>query len=85
MGLVHKKLIEQAGLRDIYEKVCDGTRLSAEDGVRLYQCDELPILGFMANIVRERKCGNITYYVRNQHINYTNICNKLISHLFIIP
>ena len=20
--------------------------------------------------------GNVTYYVRNQHINYTNVCNK---------
>jgi aminodeoxyfutalosine synthase len=76
MELVHNKLIDQAGLQDIYEKVCDGTRLSAEDGMRLYQCDDLPILGFMANVVRERKCGDITYYVRNQHINYTNICNK---------
>jgi aminodeoxyfutalosine synthase len=26
--------------------------------------------------VRERKHGAKTYYVRNQHINYTNICNK---------
>ena len=62
---------------DIYEKVCNGTRLSSEDGVRLYECDELAVLGFMANMVRERKCGDVTYYVRNQHINYTNICNKL--------
>jgi len=37
----------------------------------------LPILGYLANIVRERKNGAATYYVRNQHINYTNVCNKL--------
>ena len=42
MDLIHKKLIDQAGLLDIYEKVCDGARLSAEDGLRLYQCDESP-------------------------------------------
>ena len=77
MESIHKDLVEQTGLLDIYEKVCNGTRLSSEDGLRLYECDELPVLGFLANVVRERKCGNVAYYVRNQHINYTNICNKL--------
>ena len=77
MESIHKDLVEQTGLLDIYEKVCNGTRLSSEDCLRLYECDELPVLGFLANVVRERKCGNVAYYVRNQHINYTNICNKL--------
>ena len=77
MESIHKDLVEQTGLLDIYEKVCNGTRLSSEDGLRLYECDELPVLGFLANVVRERKCVNVAYYVRNQHINYTNICNKL--------
>ena len=77
MNSIHEEIIERAGLLGIYEKVCDGTRLSEEDGMLLYACDELPILGFIANMVRERKSGDTTYYVRNQHINYTNICNKL--------
>jgi aminodeoxyfutalosine synthase len=77
MNSIHEKLIERAGLLSVYEKVCDGTRLSEEDGMLLYACDELPVLGFIANLVRERKSGDTTYYVRNQHINYTNICNKL--------
>ena len=77
MESIHKDLVEQTGLLDIYEKGCNGTRLSSEDGLRLYECDELTVLGFLANVVRERKCGNVAYYVRNQHINYTNICNKL--------
>lgn len=77
MNSIHEKLIERAGLFGVYEKVCDGTRLSEEDGMLLYACDELPVLGFLANLVRERKSGDTTYYVRNQHINYTNICNKL--------
>jgi len=33
-------------------------------------------VGYLANLVRERKHGAKTYFVRNQHINYTNICNK---------
>lgn len=65
-----------AGLLDIYERVQAGHRLGYEDAVRLYRCPDLPALGFMANLVRERKNGDIAYYVRNQHINYTDVCNK---------
>ncbi len=64
-------------LQDIYEKVVAGERLSAADGMRLYDTENLNAVGYMANIVRERLCGNVAWYVRNQHINYTNICNKL--------
>ncbi len=63
-------------LQDLYEKVVAGERLSFEDGVRLYQSHNLTGVGFLANIVRERLHGDKAYYVRNQHINYTNICNK---------
>ena len=75
--MIYDDLISRAGLADIHGKVLAGQRLSLDDGLRLYACDELPVLGYLANIVRERKSGDIAYYVRNQHINYTNICNKL--------
>ncbi|HVL39840.1 MAG TPA: radical SAM protein, partial [Fimbriimonadaceae bacterium] len=63
-------------LMDIYRKVDEGERLSFEDGLRLYKTPNLTAVGYLANIVRERRHGAKTYYVRNQHINYTNICNK---------
>ncbi|MDE2890107.1 MAG: CofH family radical SAM protein [Gemmatimonadota bacterium] len=66
-----------AELLDVYEKVLASERLSAADGMRLYDTANLNAVGYMANIVRERLCGNMAWYVRNQHINYTNICNKL--------
>ena len=75
--MIYDDLIGRAGLADIHDKVLAGQRLSLDDGLRLYACDELPILGYLTNIVRERKSGDTAYYVRNQHINYTNICNKL--------
>ncbi|MCS6777545.1 MAG: aminofutalosine synthase MqnE [Chthonomonadaceae bacterium] len=65
-----------AELMDIFEKILAQERLSFEDGVRLYRTPDLTAVGFMANIVRERLHGNRAYYIRNQHINYTNICNK---------
>ena len=63
-------------LKTIHEKVTAGERLTGEDGMVLYEAD-LNAVGALANIVRERMCGNTAWYVRNQHINYTNICNKL--------
>jgi len=63
-------------LLPIYEKVRQGQRLSFEDGMLLSTTRNLTGVAYLANIVRERLHGAKTYYVRNQHINYTNICNK---------
>ncbi len=68
--------IEQAGLGDLADKVARGERLSYDDGLRLYQTPAIHAVGALANLVRERHNGNFTWWVRNQHINYTNICNK---------
>lgn len=65
-----------AELLPLYDKVQNGERLSREDGILLYSTQNLTGVGFLANIVRERLHGAKTYYVRNQHVNYTNICNK---------
>ena len=65
-----------AGLTNIYEKVMRVERLSADDCLQLYHTPDLNAIGALANIVRERMSGDKTYYVRNQHINYTNVCNK---------
>ncbi|MGH2652180.1 MAG: aminofutalosine synthase MqnE, partial [Actinomycetota bacterium] len=68
--------IESSGLADIHDRVLRGERLGREDGLRLYAAADLNALGHLANLVRERKNGNRAYFVRNQHINYTNVCNK---------
>jgi aminodeoxyfutalosine synthase len=68
--------IEAAGLAEIAQKTENGQRLSAEEGLQLYQTPALNVVGYLANRVRERKNGNVAYWVRNQHINYTNVCNK---------
>jgi len=60
----------------ILEKVQKGERLSRDDGILLSTTTNLTGVGYLANIVRERLHGGRTYFVRNQHINYTNICNK---------
>ncbi len=66
--MVFDAIIERAGLADICEKVRTGQRLTSEDGMRLYACDDLPLLGYMANIVRERLNGDTTYYVNTPRV-----------------
>lgn len=74
--LIRAERIVGTELLNIYEKVQSGERLSREDGQLLYTTRNLSGVGFMANLVRERMNGDRAYYIRNQHINYTNICNK---------
>ena len=70
-------LVKNAGFGDILEKVHDGERLSIADGNRLFESPNLLAVGYLANIVRERKNGNNAYFIYNQHINYSNICTNL--------
>ena len=61
-------------LSDIHDKVQSGDRLSFEDGVRLYQSNDLATLGFLASIIRRRLNGSLVFYSVNLHLNHTNVC-----------
>jgi len=61
-------------LRDIGEKIANRERISFEDGCTLFRSDDLIAIGGIANLVRERLNGDLTYYNVNRHLNYTNVC-----------
>lgn len=61
-------------LKDIAIKVQNGTRISFDDGVTLYEKADLPYLGVLANYIRQKKNGKYTYFNRNFHIEPTNLC-----------
>ncbi len=61
-------------LAPVAEKVAAGVPLSLDDGVSLYRSRDLHGIGRLANSVRERLHGDKTFYNRNRHINYTNVC-----------
>jgi len=67
-------IIEDRRLQPILEKVEEGRRLDYQDGLALYQTNDLLALGHMANLVRERKHGNVTWFNVNRHINPTDVC-----------
>ncbi len=55
-------------------KVNNGERLNADEGLALFNEPDLLWLGQLANLSRERKHGDVTYYNKNLHLNSTNIC-----------
>ncbi|MBW1929654.1 MAG: aminofutalosine synthase MqnE [Deltaproteobacteria bacterium] len=61
-------------LEPVAEKVVSGVRLSREDALLLYRSHDLLGIGQLATMVRERLYGKKTFYVYNQHLNYTNVC-----------
>jgi aminodeoxyfutalosine synthase len=68
--------ITRGGLGDILDAVYQGNRLTPQQGLRLYEHRDLQAVGALANFVRERHNGQIAWFNRNLHMNYTNICNK---------
>jgi aminodeoxyfutalosine synthase len=55
-------------------KVLAGERLSKDDAVKLFKSDDIFSLGKLASHVAEQKNGKKVFFIRNRHINPTNIC-----------
>jgi aminodeoxyfutalosine synthase len=61
-------------LEPIAAKVLTGERLEFNDGLALYGSPDVLAVGWLANHVRERLHGDLTYFNVNRHINPTNVC-----------
>jgi aminodeoxyfutalosine synthase len=61
-------------LEPIAGRVFAGERLSFDDGLALYGSHDVLAVGWLANHVRERLHGDVTYFNVNRHINPTNVC-----------
>jgi len=61
-------------LLKIGNKVYNGTRISNEDAIVLFENADLGFVGALANYIREQKHGDTTYFNRNFHIEPTNVC-----------
>jgi aminodeoxyfutalosine synthase len=71
-----EKRAQIAGLAGVPSAVLAGERLTSEQGLAMYQTDDVPLLGVLANEVRDRRHGSTTFYNVNTHVNYTNWCNQ---------
>jgi len=66
--------VQRSELRDLYEKVAAGARISEGEALRLFESKDLNALGAIADLARERKVGNRVSYILNRYINYSNYC-----------
>jgi aminodeoxyfutalosine synthase len=71
--ILHDKSLSD-DLRTIAEKVKKGERITYNEGILLFEKGDLSFLGALANLIRERKNGDKTYFNRNFHIEPTNLC-----------
>ena len=62
-------------LQEVREKVEAGERLDFEDGVALFESDDLLGLGELADLARRvRGGGDEVYFVQNINLYQTNVC-----------
>jgi aminodeoxyfutalosine synthase len=66
--------VQRSGLRDLYEKVAAGERISEADALRLFESKDLNAVGAIADLARQKKVGNRASYIINRYINYSNYC-----------
>jgi aminodeoxyfutalosine synthase len=62
-------------LETVREKVESGERLDLDDGLALFESDDLLALGELADLARRRRGGtDEVYFVQNLYLNQTNVC-----------
>jgi aminodeoxyfutalosine synthase len=61
-------------LKPVAEKVIEGIRITPEEGLLLYEKCEPGVLGMLAELVKQKLSGNEVYFIRNFHIEPSNIC-----------
>ena len=66
--------IRRSELRDIYEKVVAGGRISEAEALRLFETKDLNALGAIADFARAKKVGNRASFIVNRYVNYSNYC-----------
>lgn len=66
--------VQRSELRDLYDKVAAGQRISEADALRLFESKDLNTVGAIADLARQRKVGNRASYIINRYVNYSNYC-----------
>jgi len=74
LALTASLLLRDRRLLPVWDKVQAGRRLSREDGLLLFETEDLHGLGRMADVVKNRLHGEQVFFVLNRYINPTNVC-----------
>ncbi len=66
--------IQRSEVRDIYDKVVAGERISEADALRLFESKDINAVGAIADFANRKKNGNRASYIVNRYVNYSNYC-----------
>lgn len=66
--------VQRSELRELYDKVAAGQRISEADALRLFESRDLNAVGAIADLARQKKVGNRASYIINRYVNYSNYC-----------
>jgi aminodeoxyfutalosine synthase len=66
--------LQSSGLRDIYDRVAAGGRISEAEALRLFESKDLNAVGAIADFACRKKVGRRASYIVNRYINYSNYC-----------
>jgi aminodeoxyfutalosine synthase len=61
-------------LLPVAEKVAAGERLTADDGLALFEHPDYIAVGRLAHAVRARRHGDVAYFNKNMRLEVTNVC-----------
>ncbi len=61
-------------IQNIRAKIETGARISDDEALALFACDDLLAVGELAALANHQLNGDKVYFNVNRHINYTNIC-----------
>ena len=56
------------------DKIASGARITPGEALKLFKSEDIFTLGELASMAAKRKSGNKVFYIRNVHVNPTNIC-----------
>lgn len=71
--------VKDSRLLKIADKLINDERLNYDDGLLLYNSNDLISIGKLADYKRRKRHGKKAYFIYNQHINYTNVCSNKCS------
>lgn len=72
-------ITQDTRIHDIAEKIRHGERLSIEDGLFLYETNDILSVAQLANEANLQKNGDRVYFIENMYINPTNVCEASCS------
>jgi aminodeoxyfutalosine synthase len=74
MNLTASPRLRDPRLLPTWERVAAGERLTREDGLLLFETDDLLGVGQMADFAKRRRVGDWVFFVINRYVNPTNLC-----------